>query len=915
MRKYSLVVLLLLAISSNSFAQLTLTGTVKDTAQKRSLINAVIAAVNKKDSTLAGFSRSDAEGKFALTLPAGNYSLLITYPKFADYTDDVALTADKSLGNIALTPKSLLLKEVIIRTAAAVRIKGDTTEFTADSFVVKEGATVEDLLKKLPGFQVNAKGEITAQGKKVEKVLVDGEEFFGDDPTMATQNLSAKIVDKVQVFDNKTEQQNLTGISNGNEGKTINIKLKEDKKKGGFGKITAASDFDRLIDTKALYNRFVGKKKFSVYGTKSDLNTGSLNWEDRQKLGVENDFEYDEISGYYFSYGDNDEFNDWSLRGLPHSYTAGTLFSNKWNTDKQNLNLSYRFNRLETDNESSQLSQINLQNSTDYRNKFSTTNGISQQHAVNGKYEWKLDSLTSLKLTVTGLRKTNDQTSETETEYLTGNKLVNNSDQDKESHTVKQQIDNVLTYRQAFKKKNRLLIATLRFGITDDDNYSTLRTIQNFYRMPTLADSTSVLDQYKTFNGNSKTTGGKITFSEPLSTKWSLILDYGHNENKSYSHRNTYNKATNGKYENFDPAFSNNFDLNAISNSGSTIFKYTDKKLRMSLGSGLSGVTLNSSNLDLKKDTSYHFLNMTPQAQFGYTIKPQTNVSFNYRGTTRQPTINQLQPVKDNSDPLNEFVGNQALKVGFNHSFGLFFNQYKTLKQRGIWLNANYSITENAIVNSVVIDPSSKKQTYMPVNAKGMQNWFFWGDWNKSNGPKKLGYSLQLQANGGRNISFLNLIRNTINYSTFEFSAGLNFDSPDKWSFEARPKIGYNSSSYSNENAVDNDYLSYGGYLNGFVMLPGKIEVRSDWNFDLRQRTAAFTRNSNIIQWNGSIGRKIFKKNAGTISLVANDLLNQNKGFDRSINGITVTEDRYSRLSRYFLLKFEWSFTKMPGTK
>src|SRR6476646_6010015 len=183
-------------------------------------------------------------------IPAGIYVIMITYPKYADFADEVKLTAAKpfDLGKVSLLTRAILLKEVIVHNTGAIRIKGDTTEFVADSFKVKEGATVEDLLKKLPGLTVNSKGEITAQGKRVDKVLVDGEEFFGDDPTMATQNISEKAVEKVQVFETKTDQKQMKGITSGNEGKTVNIKLKEDSKKGAFGKAYAGTDFDNLID-------------------------------------------------------------------------------------------------------------------------------------------------------------------------------------------------------------------------------------------------------------------------------------------------------------------------------------------------------------------------------------------------------------------------------------------------------------------------------------------------------------------------------------------------------------------------------------------------------------------------------------------------------------------------------------------
>ena len=230
--------LFLLFCSALKAQKSTISGSVTDTTEKKSLSLASISLLRKADSTLVAFTRSNKEGRFQLpSTDTGQYVLLITYPKFADYMDELTLKGNLNTGPISMTPASKLLDAVIIKTVGAIRIKGDTTEFVADSFKVKEGATVEDLLKKLPGFSVNAKGEIVAQGKRVDKVLVDGEEFFGDDPTMATQNISAKAVDKVQVFETKTDQQNMTGMSTGNEGKTVNIKLKEDAKKGAFGKV------------------------------------------------------------------------------------------------------------------------------------------------------------------------------------------------------------------------------------------------------------------------------------------------------------------------------------------------------------------------------------------------------------------------------------------------------------------------------------------------------------------------------------------------------------------------------------------------------------------------------------------------------------------------------------------------------
>jgi len=490
-----------------------ISGTISDSSEKKNLHLAVVSLLRKADTTLVSFTRSDQNGKFVLPkTDTGKYILLVSYPRFADYMEPLDLKADLNLGDIFMTLKSKLLDEVIVRTGAAIRIKGDTTEFVADSFKVKEGATVEDLLKKLPGFTVNSKGEIVAQGKRVDKVLVDGEEFFGDDPTMATQNISAKAVDRVQVFETKTEQQQLTGMSTGNEGKTVNIKLKEDAKKGAFGKVIAGTDFDHYIDSKLLYNRFMGKKKFSVFATRTNINAGSLSWEDRQKLGIENDFEFDELSGYYFSFGGGDEFNDWNLRGLPDAYTAGALFSNKWNADKNNVNLSYRFNSLGTTNTGTTFTQNILPTGLSYSNRYTSKDALNQQHAINGKYEWKLDSLASFKIVTTNTFKTSHTTGTDIGEFLDGDKdTINRSFRNYDNSTRRDQTDNQLTWKQLFKKKNRVWQTVVRYGVTADEN-SGLNDTRIRYFSNGVFDHADTVDQQKLFDGLWVTYGVKNNF-------------------------------------------------------------------------------------------------------------------------------------------------------------------------------------------------------------------------------------------------------------------------------------------------------------------------------------------------------------------------------------------------------------------
>ena len=243
-------------------------GTISDTINKKPLINAVITLLSAKDSILQQFTRSDVEGNFKLSAAKkSDYIIMVNYPGFADYMYPLALTTDSifDLSTLPMTSKKHLLEDVVIRQKiAAIRMRGDTIEYNADSFKVREGASVEEMLKKMPGLQIDKDGKITAQGENVEKVLVDGEEFFGDDPTVATKNLQADAIDKVQVFDKKSDQAAFTGIDDGSKQKTINLTLKDDKKKGYFGKLQAGSDLNENWNNSAMFNKFRAKSKLAA---------------------------------------------------------------------------------------------------------------------------------------------------------------------------------------------------------------------------------------------------------------------------------------------------------------------------------------------------------------------------------------------------------------------------------------------------------------------------------------------------------------------------------------------------------------------------------------------------------------------------------------------------------------------------
>ncbi|HRG94079.1 MAG TPA: outer membrane beta-barrel protein [Chitinophagaceae bacterium] len=314
---------------------------------------------------------------------------------------------------------------------------------------------------------------------------------------------------------------------------------------------------------------------------------------------------------------------------------------------------------------------------------------------------------------------------------------VNQSFNSFDNNTKRTQLDNQLTYKQLFKKKNRQWQTVFRFGVTDDDNDGLNLTRIRYYDANGQYNRTDTIDQQKLFDGRSTTIGIKTSFIEPLSDKWMLVLDYAWNKNHSKSLRNTFEKSLNGKYEDLITDFSNNFELDAFSNSGNAIFRFTGKKMRAGIGTGISDIKLNLKNLDDNTINNYRFFNVTPQAQINFMPKAQFNIGINYRGNTVQPNISQLQPLRDNTDPLNEYKGNPDLKVGFNHQTSVYINQYKVLSQQWLGLSFSYNIQQNAITQFNTVDVTTGKRTYYPVNVNGNRNWFLWANFNKSKGNGK----------------------------------------------------------------------------------------------------------------------------------------------------------------------------------
>ncbi|GAA4338978.1 TonB-dependent receptor [Mucilaginibacter gynuensis] len=899
-----------------------------DSASNVKLKDASVSILNAKDSTLVSFTRAAENGSFSIgKLNKGKFLLLITYPEYADYVEEFSLDSAKTEHNfkqLNMLLKSKLLAEVLIKgTAAAIKIKGDTTEYNAAAFKIQPNSKVEDLLKQLPGIQVDKDGKITAQGQAVNKVLVDGEEFFGDDPTLVTKNIRGDMVDKVQLYDKKSDQATFTGIDDGEKTKTINIKLKEDKKSGYFGKVDAGIGTKDFYQGQALFNKFKAKQKFSAYGTSSNTGKTGLGWEDSNKYGGGSDgMQFVDDGIMYFGGGgdDLDSFDGrYNGQGIPKAHTGGLHYDSKWNDDKNSINTNYKIGSLAVDGSTNTLSQNTLPTGIIKSNSDQIFNNSIFRQKLDATYQIKLDSTSNLKLTVDGTVKNSETNSDYTSETRNGNDELRNDNTRRLTNKVDGRILNMSAfYTKKFKKAGRTLSVNLAEAFNQSNAKGFLQSNTNLY------DSTGVIsnqkiDQYKTNDTKSSVLSSNIAYTEPFTKAFSVILNYGFGINNSTADRKSFDQSAPGNYNLLNDSLSNDFKLNQFSNQVGAIFNYKKEKHVINFGTKVSDVSFKQVNLYTDDIFKRHFTNWNPQASYQYRFTQQKSFRFNYYGNTTQPTIDQIQPVRVNTDPLNITLGNPDLTPSFNHRFNLGYNSYKVLSGQSIWLSGSYSFTTNPIVSNTFTD-STGRSTYQSFNLSGKKPNNFYAnayfDQKISKGDFNIG--LNMSANGN---TYYNMINNELNSTkSYTYSAGVSLSKykQKKYDFwmNFRPNYTKSTSSYMTNGELRkniNDGKGFNANASFNIYLPGKLQISSDGNYEYKAKTQSFPDDFSQFIWNASIVKTFLKEDNLKVSLTGNDLLNKNAGFTRNTTANSFYQNSYTSIRRYFMLSVVYDFNKMGG--
>ena len=916
MRKIALLILLSLFLTSISTAQTSsLKGTVTDSVEKKNRENTVIALLNQSDSTLVAFTRSKADGSFMLNaLPAGKYILMATHPYLGDYFDTLQLKKNeqKNIGAVFMTPKIKLLADVILRTGTPIRIKGDTTIYTADSFKVRAGANVEELLRRLPGIQVDKDGNITAMGERVKKVLVDGEEFFGTDPGIATKNLRADAVKEVQVFDKKSDQAEFTGIDDGVRDKTINLKMK--KLSGYFGKAELSGGLKNRYNNSLMLNAFKNSRKIAGYFIMSNTGQTNLDWNDRINYGGGLNMNSEVDAGGGVSIYINNDGEDYygGRNGIPVNWNGGLHYSDKFGHDnKQKFNSGYKFSKINSAGTTTNYSRTFLGENPDsvLKSNNNSQNAMSNvKHAANLTLEFQIDSSNTLKWT-SQLNKKNtfrnvDFYSET---FAANNDSLNTSNQNSHNNSDNSAVNSTLLWLHKFKKLFRTLSINTKFNWSQSKSDGTLYSLNKYYNQNTL-HKMDTIDQNNFINSTNKIISTKIAYTEPLAKDFYMELSHAIDWNSNSNDRETFSKDGNGKYTILTDSLSNSFVFDRLVNTPGINFKMNKRKYSYSFGAAVGFSRFTQKNITTQVNTKYNYTNFFPQVVFNYKIKPSKNLRFRYNGSTNAPSLQQLQPITVNTDPLNIYIGNPGLVQSFNHSFSTSYDSYNILKQRSINFRSWLSFTQNDFVQANTVD-SVGKRIYQTINVNG--NYYF---------NLNAGYSFKIKNNfrmsldpnfsKSRRIDFINNQKNTTINTSYRLYLNFSSYKKDKYNLYISPNIGWIHSEATVNNAANADYWELGGYCGLDYNISKKLIIHTNLNTELRQKDPRFPQNNNSTKWNMDLTKYFFKDNSLEAKFGVYDLLNQNRGYDRNFTGYNFTESYYTTLKRYWMLTLTWNIAK-----
>jgi len=915
----------------NVFSQnIHLTGTVNDSSDNRPLTGATVVVTANRDSAFFG-STTEKNGRFSVSLNrVGEYTVKISFMGYETYKTVLNLKRQtQELGTVLLKPISVNLKgvEIVDKTPPAIQ-KEDTSEFNADAFKTREGATAEDLVSKMPGIVVD-NGTIKSQGEEVKRILVDGKQFFSDDPSAVLKNLPSEIVDKIQVYDQQSEQSQFTGFDDGNALKTINIVTRMRIRQGIFGGLSGGYGDNQRYKTAGNINFFDNDQRISVLGQINNTNDQNFSTEDL--LGVISASDGGHGGGGHGRGGGMPSggggSGDWGgpasnflvspKNGLTKTYAFGLNYSNNWEK-KTELSTSYFFNRANNNLSSSVLRDYysSFSNGQSYdESTLSTSNNTN--HRFNMRFDWEIDSMRSLNFRPRLSAQLNDGASAIKgSTYDLNELLINALNKSTGSDRIGVNGSAELLYRQKFETRGRT------FSIGVDGRMNSNQGETNLFS-ETFSKNSALFDTIDQFTDNHRlgyTGSSNMTYTEPLgeSSQLQLTTSYSYSEDEN-------NKKNFANYQmthtNLDTSLSNVYSRIYTTKNFGTGYRYQDSLFNFNgnLSYRFAGLE-NQQQFPYNTDLIRSFKSFLPSFRLGYSPSRDLNFRLNYRTENNPPGVDKLQNVLDNSDPLRLSMGNPELKQDYTHSLNLRFSaiNFETMNSYFFMIGGSY--TNNYVGNSTFFAQQDTALSVLPagtvllkggqfsrpVNLDGFYNVRSFFTYSLPSALIKSNLNLNIFGSYSRTPS---IIDNSTNFvKSFNYGAGIVIASNFSKDVDFTISTNSNFSDIRNDlqPATSNNYFSQYTSVKLFWLFWEGFAVSTDFNHQYNEGLSS-SYDKNSILWNFSLVKKLFENNAGEIRLTAYDILKNAKNIRRTVTDAYYEDSSSNVLEGYVLLSFTYN--------
>lgn len=886
------LLLYLLFVTNIAFAQKAIQGVVVEQSSGRALKNASVVLLDA-DSIMRSFTRASASGAFSFAkVDSGSYTLVVSYPRFETFSKKVSLKAqDLKLDSIKIESQANLIEEIVINQRIPIKIKGDTIEYDAASFETEKNAKLEDLFRRLPGMSVSASGEIKAQGKTVKKVLIDGEEFFGYDPKIAIRNVRADAVDKVQVYERRSDKSEFTGIDDGVREQTVNVILKEEARSGLFGNANANWGSKGLYDANLFAAKFNRSERIGLTGNWNNMGTGG--------------------EGSFIRSNNQ-------ITGKPESKSAGINYDNNFLQRKLQLNSSYDFRNNSNENESkSYRKQIIDESKTQETNSESASWSDNKNNGLRASMRFKIDSASNMELKAdAGIGRSQSASSSASETTRETNSRANDFKSSSLSESDNDRMNLGLGYMRFLNRKERSINIHVNGQRSSSEASSKVEELTNFYDLNGDLERTKAVNQLRLNSDENSSYGASLNFSEPLSKQLHLTVGYGFNSTERKGTVNAYNDESNQLSNTIDSLYSKK--ENDINRNNDLDFSigYHSEKIRLNLSNKIGYVQqeLSDAYRDISLERAFWQNNLN--SMLSYQMSKSKSINLGYRNGTTVPSFSQLQPLQPPTNELYEQVGNPDLKRATNNTFSLGYMKYSFLKSSSLMINSNVSITSNAIVNKSIINEGGKTTTTY-VNIADHQNWnaSLTGSYDRPyfNGSVQIGPTASLSYNDG--YQYINGDLNKNNSTNANIGINANKQNSRVADFNFSVDFGLANERNSVQQQLNNTNFRSSINTDIRYFLPFKFNLTQVIHYSYSGKTKVFAEPIRQFYMNLELSKKLLANESLQLNVKAFDIFNSFNNTNRSYSNNSFSQSEQQVLTQYFLAGLKWDFNKNLGKK